>query len=343
MQRKYFGTTSKGVPVHIFTLESESGVAVEVMEYGASVVSITLPGPDGRHVPIVAGYRELGDYLASATPLGATLGRYAGRISDSAFSQDGELAAVAPNSGRRHHENGGEAGFQRTVWWGEALNEGVRFHCESPLLEDGFPGSVHCTVEYRLDKKGALWIESRATSDTASIVDLSNEIYFNLDGDRAADVFDHDLWVATREVVEADRDGTPTGHLVPIGDGIDLREPASVRTREQAWNPARDSAPPAFVLDVTGNPLRTVAGLRDPRSGRSVEFATTQPSLTIAARDADGEAPQSLCISLRNFPDAPNHAHFPSAAVDVDRPYAHTTVCRFDWIPEFPATNNFAG
>jgi len=60
MQRKYFGTTSDGIPVHIFHLESQSGVAVRVMEYGASLVSIETPD---RY--------ELSGYLGADSPLGS--------------------------------------------------------------------------------------------------------------------------------------------------------------------------------------------------------------------------------------------------------------------------------
>lgn len=348
MQRKYFGTTSNGVPVHIFQLESAAGVVVEVMEYGASVVSIALPDATGGKEQVVVGFPEFAPYETSSTPFGATLGRYGGRISDAAFFLNGSLHGVAGAADKIHHENGGEAGLQRAVWWGEALNEGVRFHCTSPDLDEGFPGAVDCTVEYRLDDDGTLWMGYRASADVPTVVDLSNQIYFNLrDGGRSP-IGDHDLWIDANEAVELDRDGAPTGHLYPLeGSALDLCTPGEVDGLVRAWDGSEMTFDPTFVLSGGRNDLETVAGLRDPRTGRGVEIATTQSTVSVTLGDraerAKLAAPHSVCLSPQNFPDAPNHAHFPSATVDVDRPYSETTIFRFYWDDEIHATNKFAG
>ena len=123
MQRKYFGTTTDGIPVHIFDLESASGVGVRVMEYGASLVSIDTPDRHGRPSPIILGFDALSGYLGHGSETdsrgeiahGATLSRY--------------------------------VGLHQAVWWGEALNEGVRFHYRSPAGGEGTPGAVDCSVE----------------------------------------------------------------------------------------------------------------------------------------------------------------------------------------------------
>ena len=341
MEQKYFGTTSNGVPVHLFRLESASGVRVEVIEYGASAVSITLPGPHGRRDSVIVGHTDLAAYLAGPLPLGATLGRYAGRISDAAFRIDDSLHAVSNASAARHHEHGGDAGLHRAVWWGEALKEGVRFHYRSPDGDQGFPGAVDCTVEYRLDEHGTLRIEYGATSDTPTIVDLSSQLYFNLSRGMQSSVMDHDLWIAAEEIVERDGDGAATGHLIGTANTpFDVRSPS--RVGDQFFSTSNRS--PDFVLNTSDKAPRTVAGLRDPESGRNVEIVTNQPCLLLTHAALESTtASDAFCVSLQNFPDAPNQAHFPNVIVDADNPYSKTTAFRFDWNRDFQATRWSAG
>jgi aldose 1-epimerase len=265
MQRKYFGTTSDGIPVHIFHLESQSGVAVRVMEYGASLVSIETPDRYGRTGPIVLGYDELSGYLGADSSLGsapnasvnsslstslstslntgrapacgATLGRYAGRIGDGAFRLSGSLHTVSKDDGS-NRPGAGAAGLHRAVWWGEALSEGVRFHYRSPAGAEGYPGALDCSVEYRLDSEGELRLDYRATTDAPTVLDLTSQIYFNLNDAGRSPVIDHELTISADEIVETDREGVPTGHYQRIvGSTLDFS--SAKRLGEHVERPER--------------------------------------------------------------------------------------------------------
>jgi aldose 1-epimerase len=341
VEREYFGTTPNGAPVYLLRLESASGVRAEVIEYGASAVSITLAEPNGQGDSVIVGYTELAAFLAGHLPLGATLRRYTGRISDAAFTIDDSQHVVSTTPADRHHEHGDDSGLHRADWWGEALNEGVRFHSRSPDGDQGFPGAVDCTVEYRLDEHGTLRIEYGATSDTPTIVDLSSQLYFNLSRGMQSGVMDHDLWIAAEEIVERDGDGAATGHLIGTANTpFDVRSPS--RVGDQFFNSSNRS--PDFVLNTSDKAPCTVAGLRDPKSGRNIEIATNQPCLLLTHAALESTtASVAFCVSLQNFPDAPNQAHFPNVIVDADNPYSKTTAFRFDWNRDFQATRGSAG
>lgn len=343
MRRKYFGTTSEGIPVHIFDLESASGVAVQVMEYGASVVSIETPDRDGRTGPIVLGFDELAGYLEPNPlepnpldpnpPLGATLGRYAGRIGGAAFRLSGTLHRVSRGAGPRQ-PHGGAAGLHRAVWWGEALSEGVRFHYCSPAGEEGYPGALDCSVEYRLDPAGDLRVDYRATTNALTVVDLASQIYFNLsDGGRTA-IFDHELMIAADEVVEVDREGIPTGHFLSVdGSALDFTSARRVGGRIGNLDLSPDGYDHCYVLRQSTETLRAVAWICDPESGRSLEVSTSQPGIRFengsALRPRRGRQPYGLCLCPQNLTDAPNHRHFPSPRLAPGSSYEQTNVFRF--------------
>jgi len=373
MQRKYFGTTSDGIPVHIFHLESQSGVAVRVMEYGASLVSIETPDRYARTGPIVLGYDELSGYLGADSPLGsapnasvnsslnsslssslnsslssslnsslntgrapacgATLGRYAGRIGDGAFRLSGSLHTVSKDDGS-DRPGAGAAGLHRAVWWGEALSEGVRFHYRSPAGAEGYPGALDCSVEYRLGSEGELRLDYRATTDAPTVLDLTSQIYFNLNDAGRSPVIDHELTISADEIVETDRNGVPTGHFQRIvGSTLDFS--SAKRLGEHAERPERphNSTGPFYLLRRGAKTLRAVARISDPVSGRSLEVSTTQPGVSIASgsalRPKHGHKLYGLCLCPQNLPDAPNHRHFPSPGLAPGSAYHQTTVFRF--------------
>ena len=52
----------------------------------------------------------------------------------------------------------------------------------SPYGEDGFPGNVNVTVTYELTDRNELIITFRATTDKATVINLTNRSFFNLAG-----------------------------------------------------------------------------------------------------------------------------------------------------------------
>ncbi|MCB0307505.1 MAG: galactose-1-epimerase, partial [Calditrichaeota bacterium] len=109
-----FGTMPDGRTVDLYTLTNAAGMEMSVTNYGGIIVSLKLPGSDGRLADVVLGYDRLDDYLRDPFYLGALIGRYANRIAGGRFVLNGKTYALAANNGP-NHLHGGVRGFNRVL------------------------------------------------------------------------------------------------------------------------------------------------------------------------------------------------------------------------------------
>jgi aldose 1-epimerase len=347
MERQLFGSSPDGIPIHAFSIESPAGVRVCLMEYGATIVSIEAPDRTGEVGPITLGFDSLGGYLAPHPFVGATIGRFANRIGGSHFHLAGSSHPLAPNEGR-NHLHGGNGGLHRSVWWGEALGSGVRFHYKSPQGEEGYPGTLDCAVEYRLSDEGELSIRFSAETDAATVVNFTNHTYFNLCDGGEQSILDHEIEIVSNEVLETDRDGIPNGHFTRIeGSALDFSRMRRIGERIDELDSPRDGYDHCYVIaqDSHGtasgersNPEkwdrpRTVARVRDPSSGRVLSLATTQPGLQFYSGNFLDGSPAAkrhgFCLETQHYPDSPNHSHFPATSLAPGERYEETAIYRF--------------
>lgn len=86
--------------------------------------------------------------------------------------------------------------------------------------------------------------------------------------------------------------------------------------------------------------LRSVAVLRDPASGRTLEILSDQPGIQVytgnfldgSVKGKNGVAygkQAALCLETQKFPDAIHHPEWPSTRLDPGQTYRHTMVHRF--------------
>ena len=86
VERNHFGVTPSGDSVDLYTLTSESGMTMELTNYGGIITSLRAPGRNGME-DVVLGFDSLGGYLsdayAASNPyFGALIGRYGNRIDE---------------------------------------------------------------------------------------------------------------------------------------------------------------------------------------------------------------------------------------------------------------------
>jgi aldose 1-epimerase len=169
---------------------------VRLASYGARITSIKVPDRNGAMADVVLGFNTVEPYRSSVKKpyLGATLGRYAGRIADGRFTLDGVEHLLAKNNDPNHN-HGGVTGFDKVVWNAKQLRNGVQFDYTSPNGEEGYPGTLKARVTYTLTDANELIIDYRATTDRATPVNLSNHTYFNLAGEGLDTVLDHELMI----------------------------------------------------------------------------------------------------------------------------------------------------
>ena len=88
MSKKAFGTTSKGVEASLYEISNGGGLRVLLTDYGAAVVSIFVKDRDGDERDVILGYDNVKSYEKEYCYFGATVGRYANRISDAKVNID---------------------------------------------------------------------------------------------------------------------------------------------------------------------------------------------------------------------------------------------------------------
>lgn len=340
-----FGRTSDDIDVAVVTLRNRNGIELEALTYGAIIRSLRVPDRRGALDDVVLGYDTLDEYLRRNPFLGALVGRCANRIARGRFSLAGREYPLAVNNGP-NHLHGGVRGFDKVVWQAtpDADGAGVVFGRTSPDGDEGYPGTLAATVRYALTDANELVIDYTAVTDRATPVNLTQHSYFNLAGHGAGDILDHILTIDADRYTPVDPSQIPTGALAPVeGTPLDFRRPTAIGSRIQQAHEQiviGEGYDQNFVLNWDGAGLRVAARVVEPRSGRTLEVATTQPGLQLySGNRLDGSIigkdgrpyirRAGFCLETQHFPDSPNQPSFPSVILEPEQEYRHRTVFTF--------------
>lgn len=343
IQHDDFGTMPDGTVVKRYTLKNRNGVIAKVMDYGAILTELWVPDKSNRSGNVVCGFDNLEQYLKGHPFFGATTGRYANRIANGRFTLRGKEYKLAANNGP-NHLHGGLKGFDKQLWASEALpakpgQQSVRFTYVSKDGEEGYPGNLSVTVIYTLTDQNELSIQYSATTDQATVVNLTNHSYFNLAG--GGDILDHIVQIAADRYTPVNAQLIPTGELASVtGTALDFQKPTAIGERIQQLKPVPGGYDHNFVLKRDGNGLQFAGSVTDPGSGRKVEVLTTEPGMQLYTGNfLDGKLQgvngitykqhSALCLETQHFPDSPNQSKFPGTTLLPGEVYSTTTVYRF--------------
>ena len=337
-----WGRTADGVAVPVYTL-TNGQIEVEVTAYGAHLVSVKAPDRAGKMADVVLGFGSLQGYITIPNAaLGAVIGRYANRIALGKFTLDGKTYQIPVNDGR-NALHGGPIGFDQYVWQAQEVPGGVEFTHVSPDGDMGFPGTLTAKVKYTV-KGDTLRIDYSATTDKATVVNLTNHAYFNLHGDDKGNILDEVAEINADRYTPVDAALIPTGEVAPVtGTPLDFRKPEAIGARIDADNPQLKFARGYdFNYVVNGKPgtLRPAASVTDPESGRKLTVETTEPGVQFySGNNLDGtltgrhgikyEKFSGFCLETGHFPDSPNHKDFPSTVLRPGETMHSTTTFTF--------------
>jgi aldose 1-epimerase len=210
------------------------------------------------------------------------------------------------------------------------------------LLAQGI--STDLQVHYRLTDDGSLVVDYDAMAGLPVPLKVKAAPYFNLSGGHT-EIDDHMLQIEADYFAEADADGAPAGIATVGGTPFDFRQPAAMGSRLR-W--------PDKQIDLAGGfdhcffvrsharggqgPLREVARVFDPGSGRCLQVCTTETAL----RFCSGTLPRGLpegaqaralrrrdgfCLESNARPEVMSAA-WPHVVLQPGRLYRQTTVYR---------------
>lgn len=319
MQKEIFGQTASGETVERVTL-SAGGLTARIMTYGASIQDLRL---DGHVAPLVLGFDRLEDYERHSPYFGATPGRCSNRIAGGAFTLDGKPYRLERNENDVNHLHGGSDGIAKRNWRIIGLSsDSVTLAITDPDGRAGYPGNCRITATYQLRDEGVLSVVYESETDQPTLANICQHAYFNLDG--SADILGHDLMIAADHYLPVDNVLIPTGEIRPVeGTPFDFRDMRPIRREIDAAQVPYDHN---FCLSPTRTPKRSVALARSINSGVNMEVRTTEPGvqfyagvyvdISVPGLDGKTYGPYAgFCLETQIWPDAINHAGFPSAVL----------------------------
>jgi aldose 1-epimerase len=343
-----WGRTAAGEAVDLYTLTNAKGASVKIATLGGTVVSIVVPDKAGRLGEVTLGFDTLDGYLGSHPFFGVLVGRYGNRIGKAQFTLDGKTYTLAKNNGE-NTLHGGRKGFDKYVWKAREVpsadGPAVELTHVSPDGDEGYPGTLSATVVYTWTDANALRIDYTATTDKATVLNLTNHAYFNLSSGASSTVLDHELQLQADRFTPVDAGLIPTGELQPVrGTPFDFTKPRKIGNFIDAADPqikAGGGYDHNFVFSGTGTgALRPVGRVTEPTSGRVMDLATTQPGVqfytgnfldgSVKGRGGRAYGKRSgFCLETQHFPDSPNKPQFPSVVLRPGQTYKSTTQYTF--------------
>ena len=341
-----FSDTINGKSTRLYVLKNHNGMSAAFTNYGGRLVSLLVPGKDGKPVDVVVGFDSQAGYeKATERYFGGTIGRYGNRIANGKFSLDGKVYTLSVNNGR-NTLHGGKNGFQEVVWDATQPNDSTLvLNYLSKDGEEGFPGNLNVTVTYALSSDNELKMDYKATTDKKTVVNLTNHAFFNLNGEGSGPINDHVLQVNASNYTPVDSTLIPTGKKEPVsGTPFDFRQPTAIGKRVNDNNEQLKFGKGYdhnFVLDTKGEQgLNHAATIRGNKSGITMDIFTTEPGLQFYGGNfmqgqntfksgAKDDFRTAFCLETQHFPDSPNQPSFPSTVLQQGKEYHSSSVYKF--------------
>ncbi len=332
-----------GNQILLFTLKNKAGNVLKVTNYGARIVTISVPDKNGKLDNVTNGAETLDGIIKGDRFGGAVIGRYANRIGNAKFTLDG-VEYNLPVNNKPNTLHGGNGWFSK-VWKDEILSgnkqPAVKFTYECADMEEGFPGKVTVEATYTWTDKNEIIIDYFATTDKKTVINITNHAYFNLHGTGNGYIFDHILMIKASNFTPFNSTQIPTGEIRSVkGTPFDFTtaHPIGDKIGENYENAVFNSYDHNFVLDKKAKVAATVY---DPVSGRVMEVITDQPGLQFysgsgaAWKKAGANATtatktrSTFALETQHFPDSPNHPDFPTTILNPGEKFKSKTVYRF--------------
>lgn len=348
IEKSLFGKLADGREVYAYTLKNSNGMSVKIITYGGAIAEIRVPDRNGCFSDVVGGYDCLESYVGGDGYQGALIGRFGNRINKGKFTLDGVDYSLFINN-NDNHLHGGEFGFNSKIWDAEAIDGDeptLSLHILSEDGDEGYPGNLDLTVTYHLSNLNGLSIRYEATTDKATVLNLTNHCYFNIRGYASGSIHPLELMIDADTYIPTDDRLIPTGEIRSVeGTPFDFRTPKKIGQDIGADNIDLKTAGGYdhcfnFVGGETKEPVKRCQ-LYDDLSGRVMEVYTNQPCVQFYSGNFlknekypfKGGYPQKIqtlmCLETQHMPDSINHDNFTNCVLRPGEKYDYITEYRF--------------
>ncbi len=339
-EKEYFGIVN-GKEIFKYTIQSDSGLILSAMEYGATVTELFVPDKNGVFGDIAVGFSCAEDYAELSDNQGAAIGRYANRIKGGRFVIDGTEYQIPCNDGNNMLHGNNE--FRTAMWTLKAQGENfLEFEYVSPDGTNGFPGELKTVIKYSLDGNKFI-IDYDAVSTKKTVICLTNHLYFNLNADASKTINNHIMYLNADSFTVSDSELIPTGEIREVkGTVMDFTVPKAIG-RDMDSDDENVSGPGGydhnFCLNGCRGELSEAGWIKEPDSGRKMTVMTDMPGMQIYTgnwlREDVGKngvrfcRHGAVCLETQFYPDTPNHPEFPQCTYDAGEHFISETVYKF--------------
>lgn len=280
---------------------------------------------------LVLGSPDLAAYTSEFAYCGAVVGPVANRVSGAAIDIEGTIWRMTANEGTTCLHSGPN-GLHARVWEiSKQTSDSVTLTCVLRDGECGLPGQRDIALRYQLDD-AAMTLEIRATTDRPTVMNLAHHPYWNLAG--SGDISTHKLEVAANTFLPVDGDTLPTGDVASVcNTPYDFRKatclPTDFTLDANLCLSSHRRAEPHFAARLTA-PHAPLMEIHTTEPGLQIYNGSGLCSRRFTLHNGQNLAPYAgVALEPQAWPDAPNHAHFPS--INVNKETAYRQITRYEF------------
>ena len=299
---------------------------INTLNYGASLYEVY---HKRKKINLILNLGSKNNYKYKNASVGATCGRYAGRISNSTFNIFDKKLILSKNDGK-NTLHGGKKGFAILPWKKIKKTKNIiSYQLISKDSDQGFPGNLIINCTYQL-KNNFLIIKYDYKSDKATHVNLTNHSYWNLEKNNKNKIFDHEVRINSKKYLEINNNLIPTGKYKNIKNTIyDFSKFTKIRQKlnfliNRKVHQKMKGFDTTYV--VQKNFKNYVASLKNSKTKIKIDFFSNLPGLQLySAQNLNYKKKllpyQGICLETQYFPDAPNKKNFPSTLIKPNKNY----------------------
>ena len=342
--RRGFGKTREGCDLALYTIKNDNDMSVCLTDLGAAIVSIMLPDRNGTMRDVVLGYDDAEGYYSNICYFGAVVGRSCNRIDGGKFHINGKEYQLALN-GDGCNLHSGPDGFEQRQWQTEKVTDNsVCFHIADRDGQQGYPGNFEASITYTLTSENELILHYEGNCDRDTIANMTNHIYFNLEGHDSGDILQQELMLTADYYTPVwDSRSIPAGEIAAVkGTPMDFAKTKRIGLEIDADFEQLKFAggyDHNFVIKTDKGKVEKFAEAYSPKTGIRLKAYTDLPGVQfyagnfITPQTGKGGAVyakrQGFCLETQYYPNSINQEGFAKPLLKAGEKYETVTCYKF--------------